>query len=181
MSQLTSQNGKTLQILNCWQGIQCSSGWNPDSVDLATIKCIIKNCPELKELTFRSGVNRDKINGNLCYYCGVYDDGIDYLVNNVSPKMEKFDFGYSSFRDEHVKILVTRCTKLKELGLIITTYTTNNLLVHIIDTILKDYAITHIVNHLKPTLEKLVIYDPGKVLIYKSRSELFLVVQPTMR
>ena len=179
MSQLTSQNGKTLQVLNCWQGIQCSSGWNPHLLELSTIECIIKNCTELKELTFWSGMNRDKTNGNRWYYCGICDDGIDYLVNNIPPEIEKFDFGNSAFGEEQINILVTRCTKLKELGLLIKTNVKNDILTHIIDTILKDDSITHIVDHLKPTLEKLVIYDAGKVLIYKSHSELSPLVQPT--
>ena len=72
MSQLTALNGKTLQISNCWQGNQGRTGWNPNWLELYTIKCIIENCPELKELTFWSGAdneddgeNRSKSNENL--------------------------------------------------------------------------------------------------------------------
>jgi hypothetical protein len=150
MSQLTALNGKTLQILNCWQGNQGRSGWNPDWLELSTIKCIIKNCPELKELTFWSGdnesdgENRSKSNENLFYYCRIFRNNIDYLVNNIPPKIETFDFGYSAFGEEQIKILVTRCTKLKELRLLVYTSDTND-------------SVTHIINYLKPTLEKLVI------------------------
>ena len=87
MSQLTSLNGKTLQILNCWQGNQGRTGWNPNWLELYTIKCIIENCPELKELTFWNedngddGENRSKCNENLFYYCRISMNNIDYLVN----------------------------------------------------------------------------------------------------
>ena len=88
MSQLTTLNGKTLQILNCWQGNQGRNGWNPDWLELYTIKCIIENCPELKELTFWSGADNEedgehqsKSNNNLFYYCRISMNNIDYLVN----------------------------------------------------------------------------------------------------
>ena len=46
ISQLTAQNGKTLQILNCLCGLR-------SRLELSTIECIIKKCSELKVQFFQ--------------------------------------------------------------------------------------------------------------------------------
>ena len=93
----------------------------------------------MKELKFWNGgfPNSDKID----YHCGIYRGAVDYLVNNISPNIEKFSVGASDFRDEHIKILVSRCTKLKELRFSSLSITNDSL--------------THIIDHLSMTLEKL--------------------------
>ena len=141
MSQLTAQNGKTLQILNCLCGTR-------SRFQLSSIECILKNCSKLKELHFWNGVNLFESDGNLCYLCGINDDAFDYLVINISPEIEKLSFGYGGFDDQHIKTLVSRCTKLKELRLLAYTNIRND-------------SITHIIDHLKLTLEKLLIDDAG--------------------
>ena len=141
MFQMTAQNGKTLQILNCFGGTR-------SRFQMFSIECIIENCSELKELHFWNGVNIFESDGNICYLCGINDDAFDYLVNNISPEIEKLSFGYGGFDDHHIKTLVSRCTKLKELRLLAYTNIRNDLIAHIID-------------HLKLTLEKLLIDDAG--------------------
>ena len=142
LSSLTTQNGKTLQVLNCWWEYQCRSNKN---IDLNSLQSIIENCTELKELHFWNGVaNSDGENIN--YRCGIYGYGmVHYLVNNVSPNIEKFSAFECAFSDEHIKILVSRCKNIKELRFAVL-YITNNL-------------VTHIIDHLKPTLEKLNLTD----------------------
>ena len=56
----------------------------------------------------------------------------------------KFDFGYSKFSDEHIQRLVTRCSDLKELRLLGRGNISND-------------AVMCIIDHLKQSLEKLVI------------------------
>ena len=146
---MTVQNGKTLQILNFWCGVQgllCT-------LRLSSIVCILKNCSALKELHFWNGVTMsmldEMVNGNLCHLCGIDNEALDYLVNNISTQIEKFSLGFDPYRgEEKIKTLVSRCTKLKELRLMCYTNFRND-------------SITHIIDHLKPTLEKLVIYDGG--------------------
>ena len=146
ISQLTVQNGKTLQILNFLCGVQgllCT-------LRLSSIVCILKNCSALKELHFWNGVTMldEMVNGNLCHLCGIDNDAIDYLVNNISTQIEKFSLGFDPYLGkEKIKTLVSRCTKLKELRLMAA------------NTNIIDDSVTHIINHLKPTLEKLVIED----------------------
>jgi uncharacterized C2H2 Zn-finger protein len=138
LSMLTSQNGNTLQVLNCWWEYQIRD----QNIDLQSIQSILENCTELKELNFWNGV----FPGNgITYDCGIYHGNVDYLVKNISPNIEKFCVGASDFRDQHIKILVSRCTKIKELrlaGLCIT-----------------NDSVTHILDHLSPTLEQLELTD----------------------
>ena len=141
ITQLMSQSGETLQILNCFCGLR-------SRLDLSTIECIIENCSKLKELHFWNGVNLFESDGNLCYHCGINDNAFDYLATNISPDIEKLSFGYGGFDDQHLKTLVSRCTKLKELRLLAYSNIRND-------------SITHIIDHLKLTLEKLLIDDAG--------------------
>ena len=141
MFQLTAQNGKTLQILY----FLCRSR---SRFQMFYIEYIIVNCSELKELHFWNGVDLFESDGNLCYHCGINDNSFDYLANNISPKIEKLSVGYGGFDDQHLKTLVSNCTKLKELRLLAYTNIRND-------------SITHIKDHLKLTLEKLLIDDAG--------------------
>ena len=84
--------------------------------------------------------------GNGIFYnCEIYRGNVDYLVNNISPNIEKFSIRESEFKDEHTKILVSRCTKIKELRLA-GLWITND-------------SVTHIIEHLSPTLEQLELTD----------------------
>ena len=138
---LTSRNGKTLQVLNCWWEHQSreARARGANNLDLPSIQSILENCTELKELNFWNGIfpDTDKIN----YHCGIYRGVVDYLVNNISPNIEKFSVRASDFRDQHIKILVSRCTKIKELRFACLS--------------IKNDSVTHIIDHLKPTLERI--------------------------
>ena len=148
LSAVTTQNGKTLKVLNCWweykSGLmdRISSAYY---LGLPSIQSIIENCTELKELNFWNGVFHESEDTD--YSCGIYPgSNIDYLVNNISPNIEKFsvqetDLSGAEFRDEHIKILVSRCTKLKEL--------------RFSSLSLTNASLTHIIDHLSMTLEKL--------------------------
>ena len=134
LSTLTSQNGKTLQVLNCWRDHQ--------SLVLPLIQSILENCTELKKLTFWNGI----FPGNgITYECGIYHRNVEYLVNNISPNIERFSIAASDFRDQHIKILASRCTKIKELRLAGLDITND--------------SVTHILDHLSPTLEQLELTD----------------------
>ena len=116
LSVVTSQNGKTLQILNCWWGYKFrgSTSWDSRELDFHSMKCILKNCTELKELNFWNEVSQENVKMN--YNCEIRPEVIDYLVKNISPEIEKFSIyePWLRFRDDrNLKDLVRRCTKLK--------------------------------------------------------------------
>ena len=144
LSTLTSQNGKTLQVLNCWWQYQSRAN-GCKKLDLPSIQSIIENCTELKELNFWNGVLSEEVFYNQAWLQLIYPGNVDYLVNNISPNIEKFSVCDSEFNDKHIKILVSRCTKIKVLrfaGLWIT-----------------NDSLTHIVDHLSPTLEQLELTE----------------------
>ena len=88
---------------------------------------------------------------------------VDQLVTDISPQIMKFDFGYSYFTDEQIQLLVTRCTKIKEL----------RVLAH--DNITHE-AVTHIIDNLSNSLENLVLtgvhIDYRKMFAVKSMPKL---------
>jgi hypothetical protein len=142
LSAVTSQNGKTLEVLNCWweyKSGRVNGIWTGQNLGLPSIRSIIENCTELKELNFWNGVFYESEDTD--YHCAIYRSNVDYLVNNISPDIEKFSAQDGDFRDEHIKILVSRCTKLKELRFSCLSITNDSL--------------THIIGHLSLTLEKL--------------------------
>ena len=95
----------------------------------------------MKELNFWNGVVSEDINYNHVWLQLIYPGNIDYLVNNISPNIEKFSARECDVSNEHIKILVTRCPKIKELRFACMEMTND--------------SVTHIIDHLKPTLEKL--------------------------
>ena len=89
------QNGRTLQTLdlNFWSGL-----------NLRSIKKITKNCVGLKNLDL--------------FATGLSKDSITFLVNNLTPGVEKLALGgLPNLKDYHVKALVARCNKLSVLNL----------------------------------------------------------------
>ena len=116
------QNGSTLQTLD----LSSSRGLNLESIQMIT-----QNCVGLKNVNF--------------YNIGLSKVSISYLVNNLTPEVEKLGIGsLRELKDEHVKALVTRCNKLSVLNLQRTEITNNSL--------------NHIVENLQQTLEKLDVY-----------------------
>ena len=100
-------------------------------LDLESIQKITKNCVELKIIDFAlTELSKDSIN---------------FLVTNLNLKVQKIDLGsLRNFTDEHLKALVTRCNKLSVLNLLNTSITNDSL--------------THIIENLQQTLEKLDVY-----------------------
>ena len=68
---------------------------------------IIKYCQELKELDLNFINEHDGIN----------DDDLEFLVENISPNVERFNLIDHDIKDDHVKILLKRCKKIKILTL----------------------------------------------------------------
>jgi hypothetical protein len=166
LSAVTSQNGKTLQVLNCWWGFQdlaVNGIWRAQILTLPFIQSIIENCTELKELNFWNGVFPDAgpcFEGDISYHCWIQYGNVYYLVNNISPNIEKFSAQQCDFTNEHIKILVSRCTKIKELRFSCPISITND-------------SLTHIIDHLKPTLEKLELTNAG--IDYQKKFQLKLM------
>ena len=119
---ISYQNGLTLQTLN----LSACSGLTLESIQMITINCI-----DLKNIDF-SETRLSK-------------DSISFLVNNLTPTVEKLSLGYlENLKDKHVKALVARCSKLSVLNLGNTTIT--------------DDSLTHIIENLQFTLEQLDIH-----------------------
>jgi hypothetical protein len=119
---------------------------------------IVENCTELKE--FRR--SRTDLPVGL----------IDILVFNPTSKIEKLDlFAMTYLRDEHVKILVTRCNKITDLHLGGSTSITKN-------------ALNLISEHLQSTLVKLdlnfteIEFDLSDLLVVKKLKNLKLFCFP---
>ena len=104
-------NGKTLKILY----LNCSSVdelWDLSELTYQTVsegktyfEEIFAWCQELKE------VHINEVEG-----IDVNDDR-EVLVRNIPPNVEKLNLSSIHFSDEHVKILVSRCNKIKALSL----------------------------------------------------------------
>jgi len=118
---ICQQNSKTLLKLNL-------SGY--EGLDFQSIQHIVRNCTELIDLSL--------------YDTGISGEAMNYLANNLTPKIRKLNlgcFGSNHIRDEHIITLVSRCNNIADLD-ISDSRTGNN-------------SITSIIEHLKPTLCKL--------------------------
>ena len=72
----------------------------------------------------------------------LYETSIDFLVSNLTTKIEKLDLFYQfPLRDEHIKTLVTRCNKITELNVggchFITKQSLNFIIEHLQETLVK--------------------------------------------
>ena len=122
------QNEKTLQKLNL------SSSMCDQSSYLQIIKC----CQELKEVDL-SGCIPDDDNEEIS------DDCIQSITKLISPNIEMLDLSILEVMDNHVKILLSRCKKIKALHLGR-------------GTLITDHSLTSIRENLNLTLEKLSLY-----------------------
>ena len=96
MSSICKKNGKTLQTLNL-NYFKIGQSW---TLKLESLQIILNHCPNLIEL------NLD--------FTHVSEEAIQYLVENISTSTEMLSLNYvEAVLDEHVKILVNRCNKLK--------------------------------------------------------------------
>jgi hypothetical protein len=121
------KNGKTLQILN----LNSSCLYFISSYSINYLQAIIKGCQELKEIDL---ARADETNG-------LQHEDLEFLVQNISPNIEKLNLGSSMIKDEDVKILLRRCNKITALSLEATWIT--------------DDSLTNIRQHLNLTLEEL--------------------------
>ena len=135
------QHGKTLQALD----ISFRYYIKPEFFQL-----IARNCVELKELAFEY-YSVEPVDEELeeLYRPILCFEFIGYVVENLTTKIEKLCISRAAIDDEQVKTLVSRCKKLKVLD-ISYPYGTHNC-----DMTITDNTLTHIIEHLKPTLEEL--------------------------
>ena len=83
---------------------------------VGSLQAIIKFCTELKELTF------------INYEDNWFDaDDLEYLAKNISPNIVKVNLSNHDITDDHVKILLSRCSEIKVLILKATLITTDSL------------------------------------------------------
>ena len=99
MAQGICRNYKTLQILNLnYSSVTELS--NPFVDEISYLEEILKCCQELKEVNF-SEVE------------GFQNDDLEVLVKNIPPNVEKLSLSRVNVTDDHVKILLSRCKKMK--------------------------------------------------------------------
>ena len=102
-------NGKTLQILNLNSSdlyYLFNNGLNGTPA-FNFFHEIITCCQELKE------VDLGYINEN----DGLNEYDMEFLAKNIPPNVEKLNLSNSKVTDEHLKILLNRCNKIKALSL----------------------------------------------------------------
>jgi len=132
---ICQQNWKTLTVLSF------NTDDDHESISSEDFKNIIENCTELKEASFRR------------LYLSTAS--IDFLCKKLTPKIEKLClsdvgkvFPKTGIRDEHVKSLVSRCYKLRELDLSVGWRLSPK-------RFITDKTIDYIIRFLKKSLEKL--------------------------
>ena len=127
MASSICKNGKTLQILNL--NSSCLDFISNHPINY--LQEIIKGCQELKEIDL---AHVDEFNG-------LQSEDLEFLVQNISPNVEKLNLGSSKITDEDVEILLRRCNKMTALSLEATWIT--------------DDSLKNIRQHLNLTLEEL--------------------------
>ena len=132
------KNGKTLQALNLSHSFVDESVLD-NIVPNGNLQAIFQCCQELKE------INLNFINGEE----GLSEESFDMklLVNNISEKVEKLNLRNNDIKDDHIKILLSRCNKIKTLSL--ETY------------FMTDDSLTYIRKYLNHALEELSLVEDG--------------------
>ena len=103
MAQSICNNGRALQILNLnYSSVEALS--YPFVDDLSYLQEVLKCCPELKEINFNEVEE-------------IHKDDLEGLVKKIPPNVEKLDLSTANVVDDHVKILLSRCNKIKALSL----------------------------------------------------------------
>ena len=97
------KNGKTLQRLN----LNFSDASSFPITIPHYLQDIIKWCQELREvdLAYMNNIG------------GLKDDDVEFLVKNIPPNVERLNLSGSRIMDDHVKILLVRCNKIKAFSL----------------------------------------------------------------
>ena len=109
-----------------------------ESVPNGNFQAIIKHCQELKE------VDVTNINDNP----QLEDDDLEFFVENISLNIVRLNLSNQNVNDDHVKILLNRCNKIKVLNLR--------------ETFITKVSLKTIRQYLNLTLEKLSVdhWDP---------------------
>jgi hypothetical protein len=114
------KNGKTLQVLNlnCRSELLYQAVINNGYYTMpeAYVQSIIQCCQELKEVDL-AYVDMPQLT----------EDDLEFLAKNISPNVVKLNLSHQDVQDDHVKILLSRCNKIKILNLE-STFVTKNLL-----------------------------------------------------
>ena len=111
MADSICKNSKTLQTLNL----------NGATLDDSNLQKIIKSCQDLKEFDL---AYVGDMGGDIYYYT---DEHFEFLAENMSPIVEKLNLGANLIMDYEVKILLSRCNRIKTLGLEVTGITDDSL------------------------------------------------------
>ena len=119
------KNGKTLQTLNL------KRSYFEDNPDYTYLQEIIECCQELKEVDLSYIDDAE----------GLTNKDLEFLAKNISPNVKKLNLSSSYIQDDHVKILLRRCNKIKALSLE--------------PMLITDDSLTNIRQHLNLTLEEL--------------------------
>ena len=98
-------NGKTLQTLNLNSSFLKGLS-NSTTPAYSYLQELFKCCQELKE------VNLDVYDEN-----GLSDDDLEILAKTISPNVEKLNLNSSLVMDDHIKILISRCKKIKAMSI----------------------------------------------------------------
>ena len=133
------QNGK-LKILNIYDSIGDQSSYSQ----------IIKCCQELKE------VDLALIKKNRTMF--------EFVAANISPNIEKLNLSKNFLMDNHISMLLSRCTKITAL--------------HLGRTSISDISLTTIRENLSRTLEELSLYSIDS---FSSDKIIKLNTMPTLR
>ena len=109
-------NGTTLQVLNLNHSFvdDIPSGRLNHYVPNGDFRSIIKSCQELKELDLNYTKTIDTDDDEIE---GLSDYDLQVLAKHISPNVEKLNLIIQDFEDEHVKIMLSRCNKIKVLTL----------------------------------------------------------------
>ena len=110
-------NGQTLQVLNINHSHIIDHPYSPAGGPLGNLQIMIKFCQELKELSF---ITKKKDNW-------LREDDLDFLARNISPNIVKLNLSNHNVQDNLLKILLSRCNKIKVLILIGTFITSDSL------------------------------------------------------
>ena len=119
----------TEAIINCCRELKKLDLTSPNTDFQAIIKC----CQELKELSLND-INEKE---------GLSDKNLKFLAKNITPNVEKLNLSNQNVKDDHVKILLHRCKKIKVLFLE-ATFVTND-------------SFKNIAQYLNLTLEELTL------------------------
>ena len=84
------QNSKTLQVLDL------SSG---QGLSITSIQNIVAKCVDLKEINFADTM--------------LSQDSVNFLVKNLTSKIEKVNLSGLEIMDEHIELLLEKCKQIK--------------------------------------------------------------------